>query len=159
MIRKLFSKYHPLHQNRSLKEQVRQLEQTNRALQDELKKSERIKWEYFSIIEQIEKQRDEWCEMFRTQSSEHLEAQCMLVSALEAARRMHMRLQNVCNALIRRYQPESDLIDIVPDPNSSPVDQAKAYEKSMQALEKTASVPIDGIAERAKIAARDHRDT
>lgn len=49
---------------------------------DRLKTSERINREYFDVIERIERERDQWKDMFFTQASEHQNAQAMLQKML-----------------------------------------------------------------------------
>lgn len=113
-----------------------------------IKALEQIKTDYFEIIEQIERERDQWKEMYFQASREHQTAQAMLCSALEKARHVALGLQNAVN--VEREKAGLEPIRVVPDPGAPPADMAGEYRARMDQLEAGAMLQSDGKALRAK---------
>ena len=118
-------------------------------LSEALKIEQRIGLEYFEVIERIEKERDQWKDMFFTQSSEHQNAQAILQKMLadcSANLRSSLRQLNF-------FRSGADL-DPVSTPamlESLPKDLPEKYGEKMRELAKSARPQTDGLSERAKI--------
>lgn len=128
---------------RGLSREVERLKAENEVL-------ERRNREYFDVIERIEKQRDEWKEMYFTQSAQHQVAQAMLQRRAQlvgeqlvvAVKHLNAFLTQAGHELVQTPQNLEELKD----------DVAARYGERMKALSDAASVDVDGKAERDRIA-------
>jgi len=116
-----------------------------------LKTMERISDEYFEVIERIERERDQWKDMFFTQSGEHQNAQAMLQKML-ADSSSHLR-----SALkqLNLFRKGADL-EPVAHPrmlDQLPLDLPEKYGERMRELARAALEQTNGLVERARIAA------
>ena len=121
------------------------------ALQERLKVEERISREYFDVISRIEKERDQWKEMFFTQAQEHQNAQAMLQKMLaDSAANLRASIVQldqfrVAAGLERIKTPK--MLEAIPD------DVAELYGEKMRKLAEAALEQTDGATERDRIAA------
>lgn len=120
------------------------------ALQERLRVEERISREYFEVIERIEKERDQWKDMFFTQSSEHQNAQAMLQKMLADCS------NNLRGALTQlNFLRKAAGIEPVVNPamlEKVPTDLPEKYGEKIAELAASARPQTDGRSERAKIA-------
>ena len=119
------------------------------ATEDELTMLRRKCADYFRIIESIERERNDWIEMWRVQSGEHLTAQAMLERHLAATRQTAAR----AIIMLNKMRKEKELAPIEnPDGlqpyDGEPVGLAEAYAKRMLALREELGKPINAKAER-----------
>lgn len=119
-------------------------------LEQRLKVEERIGREYFDVIERIEKERDEWKEMFFTQSSEHQNAQSMLQKYL-ADCSGHLRAA-LAQLNVLRQAAELPPIATPKMLETLPTDLPEQYGNKVRDLAAKARAQTDGLAERAQIA-------
>ncbi len=105
--------------------------------------------EYFKIIETIEKERNDWIEMWRTQSGEHLTAQAMLERSLAATRQTAARAILMLNKMRKDkdLKPIQGAEDLQPY-DGEPIGLAEAYAERMLALREKLGTPIDAKAVR-----------
>lgn len=125
---------------------------TETALQREQRKSA----EYFDVIVRIERERNDWIEMYRTQSSEHLTAQSMLEREIVAARQTAARALSMLNKM--RKDADLELVvgcDGLLPYDGEPVGLAERYAKHMQELFAAMPAAIDGESERQAIRSAD----
>ncbi len=113
----------------------------------EVERLKRINADYWGLITRMEKQRDEWKEMFLVQAREHQRAQSMLENS---ATRLGQMLQNTIG-LLNRYRAEKNEPPMKPADLRLPKGVSEAYGAEMKALQDGAEPLIDGAAERAKI--------
>jgi hypothetical protein len=116
-----------------------------------LKVRERINGEYFEVIERIERERDQWKDMFFTQASEHQNAQALLQKMLADCS------NNLRSALgqLNFFRKGADL-ELVSTPKmleEMPKDLPEQYGSRMKKLADSALEQTNGINERARIAA------
>lgn len=118
-------------------------------LEQRLKVEERIGREYFDVIERIEKERDEWKEMFFTQSSEHQNAQSMLQKYL-ADCSGHLR---AALGQLNFFRQAADLAPVAHPKmlETLPGDVPDQYGEKIRDLAAKARTQTDGLAERARI--------
>ncbi|MCP4240243.1 MAG: hypothetical protein GY772_06740 [bacterium] len=114
-----------------------------------LERESRRAREYFEIIVRIEKERDGWVAMYRTQVSEHLTAQGMLERQLIATRKVAARAVKMLNAM----RSEKDMSpveceDALEAYEGEPVGIAERYATRMKALHDAMPAAVDGAAER-----------
>lgn len=120
-------------------------------LRSRLNMFERINREYFAVIEQMEKERDQWKEMFFTQSGEHQNAQAMLQKMLLDC---SGNLRAALNQL--NFFRKAAELEPVKEPKmlaSIPTDVPEQYGKRIKELADSAMPQTDGKARRAEIAA------
>lgn len=117
--------------------------------EDELSASRRRCEEYFAIIETIEKERNDWIKMWRTQASEHLTAQAMLERDLAATRQTAARAIMMLNKRLVAdgNQPIDKPAGLEPY-DGEPVGLAESYATRMLALRDELGSPIDAKAAR-----------
>ena len=117
--------------------------------QDRLKTLERINREYFEVIEKIEKERDQWKDMFFQQSAEHQTAQAMLQKMLADC------AANLRAAIVQLnfFRKGAELGPVVTPAllASLPTDLPEKYAQKMKALADSAMAQTDGLSERARI--------
>lgn len=116
----------------------------------EQKRLSRINAEYFSVIERIEAERDEWKEMFFEQSRQHLAAQAMLSRQLGEARQQLRAAVQQLN--VYRQCAEHEPVREPAGLDANPSEIPDGYKAKMDALVAGAPPPTDGKAERARIA-------
>jgi len=133
-------------------EKLEKLEKEVALLEHRLKVEERIGREYFDVIERIEKERDEWKEMFFTQSSEHQNAQSLLQKYL-ADCSGHLR---AAISQLNFFRKGADLAPVAHPKmlDEVPTDVPGDYGQKIRKLAESARQQTDGKAERSKIAAR-----
>lgn len=148
---------------RSLVEEDKPVERTESApvavadvnvaeLQHRVATLERISAEYFEVIERIERERDQWKDMFFTQSSEHQNAQAILqkmLADLSGAFRSSMRQLNF-------FRAAADL-DPVASPahlEALPTDIPEQYGLKIKELTEKVVPQTDGKALREQIIQR-----
>lgn len=123
--------------------------------EDELTRLHRRCGEYFKIIEAIEKERNEWIEMWRTQAGEHLTAQAMLERSLAATRQTAARAIVMLNKMRKAAKLEPILKpDGLESYDGEPVGLAEDYAVRMLSLRKKLGAPIDAKAARDVVDAR-----
>lgn len=107
--------------------------------------------ELFSVVESVLKERDQWKEMWFTQSREHLNAQNALEHAVEQARTF-LRAALVA---VNKHREEKGLAPIPfgLDPKDPPVGTAARFEQLLIEAQKTAPEPVDGVALRDRVMA------
>lgn len=113
---------------------------------------------FFTVIERIEKERDALWEMYRIDTSEHLNAQAMMERAVMNLRSQLGRAVGMLNRMrqAQNLQPIKSPTDLEPY-EGQPVGKAEAYADKMMALcsdfpklvERMKPKMTDGIAERA----------
>lgn len=130
---------------------VEEAERVVQRVEAELAKAVRIKGEYFGLIERMERQRDEWRELYHTQSRTHHNAQVLLEGYLTQAREW---LQKAI-LIINQYRKEANqpLIQKPGDIEASapPIGTATEYEATINALTAAAEPLIDAKAARTEI--------
>lgn len=116
---------------------------------DRASRAERRCLDYFALLERLEKQRDEWKDMWFTQLGQHQEAQSMLESALLQTRQFLARAISELNVLRKEKSlpPIQKLLDL----QAPPLGTAKAYAERMKRLEEAAPKNVDVSGEVAKI--------
>lgn len=131
-------------------EVIKMLHEQVETLSEKLRTQERISLEYFDVIERIERERDQWKDMFFTQSSEHQNAQAILQKMLaDCSGHLRSSLRQ-----LNFFRTGADL-EPVANPRmleSMPSDLPERYGEKMRELAKQAKPQTDGIAERARIA-------
>lgn len=130
-------------------EKLAEVEREMGGVRDRLRTEERIAREYFDIIERIEKERDEWKEMFFRQSLEHQNAQGLLQKYL-ADCSTHL------SAAIRQlnFFRKAAALEPVMTPailEQLPKDIPENYGKLIAELAASASPQTDGKAKRSKV--------
>ena len=123
--------------------------------EDELTRLRRRCNEYFKIIETIEEERNQWIEMWRTQSGEHLTAQAMLERSLAATRQTAARAIMMLNKM--RIAAEMEPIEKPDglDPyDGEPVGLAEDYAARMLSFREKLGAPIDAKPARDIVDAR-----
>lgn len=133
---------------------IGRMEEAERVLQrmeTELAKAVRHKEEYFGLIERMERQRDEWRELYHTQSRTHHNAQVLLESHLMQTREWLQKTILIVNQY--RKERNEPLIQKPGDLETTtlPVGTAAEYEKAMKELAGGAETLLDGKLERDKI--------
>lgn len=120
------------------------------SLQERLKTEERISREYFDVIERIERERDQWKEMFFTQSSEHQNAQAMLQKMLaDCSNNLRGALAQL-NFLRKAAGMEPVVTPAMLD--KIPTDVPEKYGEKIAELAAAALPQTDGKSERSRIA-------
>lgn len=120
-------------------------------LQERLKTEERISREYFDVIERIERERDQWKDMFFTQSSEHQNAQAMLQKMLaDCSNNLRGALAQL-NFLRKAANMEPVVTPAMLE--KIPTDVPERYGEKIAELATSARPQTDGRAERSRIAA------
>jgi hypothetical protein len=110
----------------------------------------RVSQEYFQVIEDLSDQREQWKEMFFTQSISHQGAQSMLGQALWVTRR---QLEITLKALLAFDKPNAEAaIAKLKDLNAPPIGEPMKFAEQMLALAGKAKPQTDGYAERERIA-------
>lgn len=129
-----------------------QLRQENRELRAELARSKRIATDYFEVIEKLDRQRDEWKQMYRDQALHHQAGQQLLQNCAHTLA-MQLRQALVHLNLLRKAadlepicEPRS-LIDL-------PTNVPEKYAERLAQLEKELSEQTDGLAAREAILSR-----
>ena len=116
-----------------------------------MKVLERINGEYFDVIERIEKERDQWKDMFFTQASEHQNAQALLQKMLaDCSNNLRAALGQ-----LNFFRKGADL-ELVSTPkmlDEMPKDLPEQYGLKMKKLASEALPQANGLAERDRIAA------
>lgn len=127
--------------------------------ESEIEKLRRHNAEYFSVIERIERERNEWITMYREQSAEHLTAQGMLERDLMAVRQTAQRAILMLNVLRKEKgePPIKGTADLLPY-DGEPVGLMERYAERMLELRAQLAAPIDGLAERDAIRAKYQAD-
>lgn len=107
--------------------------------------------ELFTVVESVLKERDQWKEMWFTQSREHLNAQNALEHAVEQARTW---LRSALIA-VNKHREEKSLppLPFGLDPKDPPVGTAAQFEKLLIEAQRAAPEHVDGIALRDRIVA------
>lgn len=107
--------------------------------------------ELFMVVESVLKERDQWKDMWFTQSREHLNAQNALEHAVEQAR-MWLRAALVA---VNKHREEKGLAPIPfgLDPKDPPVGTAAQFEKLILEAQRTAPEHVDGVALRDRVVA------
>lgn len=115
------------------------------ATEDELTALRRRCDEYFKIIETIEKERNQWIEMWRLQSTEHLTAQAMLERDLAATRQTAARAIMMLNKQLKAAgkEPIDKPAGLSPY-DGEPIGLAESYAARMLSLREKLGAPIDG---------------
>ena len=113
--------------------------------------SERIKGEYFSLLEKLERQRDEWRELYHTQSRTHHNAQVLLESHLMQTRDWLGKVIKVANAYRKERNEPLILKPADLEALSPPIGTAAEYEKAMKHLAAGAEPLLDAKLEREKL--------
>jgi hypothetical protein len=127
------------------------------ATESEFEQMKRRSLEYFGLIERIEKERDQWIEMWRDQAGSHMEAQSILERQLVEVRKIAVRAIAMLNQM--RKDKELDPIEVrVADDlepyDSEPVGISAAYAERQLRLKADLSSPIHAVAERNVIDSR-----
>lgn len=136
-------------------EVIKLLHEQVEMLNERLKNQERISLEYFEVIERIERERDQWKDMFFTQSSEHQNAQAIL-------QKMLTDCSNHLRASLRQlnfFRSGAEL-EPVASPQmleTLPSDLPERYGEKMKELASGAKPQTDGTKERSKIAEKAKR--
>lgn len=127
-----------------------ELEKEVALLQHRLKVEERIGREYFDVIERIEKERDEWKEMFFTQASEHQNAQSILQKYL-ADCSGHLR---AALSQLNFFRKAAELAPVANPKmlDALPTDVPEQYGEKIREMASKARPQTDGLGDRAKIA-------
>lgn len=107
--------------------------------------------EYFHLIERLEKQREEWKEMYKVQSVEHQRGQALLEHALENTRLAARKLIATVNHYYIKdgrspIKTPKDLEELAP-----PSGTADEYREQMKTLDSQVPEQIDAKAERDRI--------
>lgn len=130
---------------------VNPLEARLREVEERLKIMERVSDEYFEVIERIERERDQWKDMFFTQANEHQNAQAILQKMLgDSATHLRSAIKQ-----LNVFRKGAEL-DPVVNPRmleQLPTDLPEKYGERMRELAKGALAQTNGLVERAKIAA------
>ena len=115
-----------------------------------MKVLERINSEYFDVIERIEKERDQWKDMFFTQASEHQNAQALLQKMLaDCSNNLRAALSQ-----LNFFRKGADLETVI-TPKSLidfPTDLPDQYGAKMKKLASEALPQTNGLTERERIA-------
>lgn len=127
----------------------------------ELERLRRQCFEYFGIIERIEKERDGLWKMYRTSVSEHLNAQALLERHLMSTRRQLGRAVHMLNKMRseREMEPIKKPADLEPY-DGEPVGTAEEYADAMikmcddysELLGRSRPSMVDGQRERDRVA-------
>lgn len=153
---------------RDLAQQIRRLEDANRALsapdpmlEEAMRAAERAAAmveveqrkarELFGVVESVLAERDQWKQMWFVQSREHLNAQNALEHALESSRAW---LRSALVA-INKYREEKGMARIAfgNDPKDPPVGTAAKFEAMLEQAKREAPESVDGLALRERIVA------
>lgn len=122
-------------------------------VEDELTKTRRQRDEYFGIIERIEKERNEWINMWREQASQHLTAQSMLERELASSRQVGARAIRMLNEMLKKQKLDPiDRPDKLLPYDGEPVGIAERYALRMKELRDELGRPIVGVEERDLVA-------
>jgi len=99
--------------------------------------------EYLVVIQSLERQRDEWKEMFHKQARAHVTAQAMLEKVLIRTRQVAARAIIQLNTLRKEkdLKPVESPQDLSPY-DGEPVGLAKSYAKEMKELHDAIPAPI-----------------
>jgi len=117
----------------------------------ELERQTRVALEYFSVIEDMHEQREQWKSMFFQQSVSHQGGQALLTRALMLARK---QLRAVCEVLVKKDEKGAEeLFARLERFDAPPVGKADEFAAEMLTLAKGAQAQTDGFAERERIAA------
>lgn len=109
--------------------------------------------EYFSMIEGIIAERDQWKEMFMTQSAGHLRAQSIMSERMTKQTVWIGRVGMAINRL--RVAAGLSLIKLAADPTEIEKALVRDYEIMIKALMESAPKDTDWIAERDRLAASE----
>ena len=124
------------------------------SIQAELSWHRRRADEYFELVQKMERQRDEWRELYKRDASGHQNAQYVLQDAVIFARTQLARVLTMLNAY-RTAQGEPPITQPLPDPREAPVgmaDKTKVENERVTALMNTPEKKdIDGDAAREVI--------
>lgn len=118
-------------------------------LREELQRQTRRSNEFFTLIERVCAQRDEWVDMFRRHAVEHQNAQGLLEAKLVVTRQMLARAVSIVNEY--RTKNNEPLLQKTADLFEHPVGTAKEFMAAMERLRSEASPIIDGPLERDRI--------
>lgn len=122
------------------------------ALRADYEREKRIRWEFFALIEQIERERNQWKKMFLEQAGQHQAAQAKLEEGLSLAGQMYARALTELNA----HRKEKGTAPAKPyDFATGLFGTAEAYGQAMAALRDTAPAGTDGKAVRDQILRRE----
>ncbi|MBW2672248.1 MAG: hypothetical protein JRD89_02380 [Deltaproteobacteria bacterium] len=117
----------------------------------ELEHAKRAASEYFNVIEDLHKQREQWKTMFFQQAVSHQGGQAMLTRVLMTTRR---QLRTVCEVLVSRDEEGAqELFERLDKTDAPPVGKAEEFAQAMLELAQGAEPQTDGFAERDRIAA------
>ena len=97
--------------------------------------------EYFSLLERLEKQRDQWKDMWRTQVGEHQVAQALLEKNLTSVRQT--LIKSIAENNMHRKGKNLPEIKHAIDLDAPPVGLAKAFGEEMKALEAEATKDVE----------------
>ncbi len=106
--------------------------------------------DYFGLIESMEQQRDKWKEMWKTQSSEHMNAQAYLEAAGEVLKREISALLKMVNEVRKEKGQPALALPLA----TSKKDVAVEYGKQLAKAYAEAPPEIDMRKKRDEIAAR-----
>lgn len=129
------------------------------ATEDQITRLTRQRDDYFGIIERIEKERNQWVEMWRTQSSEHLTAQGMLSRELAKTRQVAARAVHMLNQMRKKsdQEPIKGPDGLLPY-DGEPCHEPENYANRLLELRNALSEPICGKCERCDSDAADEAD-
>lgn len=114
---------------------------------------ERKNDEYFKLIEHICAQRDHRWRMFLEQSTGHLHAQAMLEKSLTFTRQLLAKAVLQLNSLRREIRlPEVNSPEALLGLDAPPIGTAARFEQAIEKVKQDMDEPIDGLAERDRIA-------
>lgn len=102
--------------------------------------------ELFGVVEQVLNERDQWREMWHTQSRAHLEAQNMLEQALTDARVAAISAIKSVNAYRKKAGQEPLPFGV--EPGDKPVGSAAKFKAMLDQAEAEAPKGVDGVALR-----------
>jgi len=128
-----------------------------RHLEEALKIQKRIGGEYFAVIESMERQRNEWKEMFFEQAAEHVQGQSRLEEALT-------RVRQALGSVVKQLNFLRELGGLEPlnaahemEEGAPPIGQAEEFRRKVQELTARAPEETDGMAAREEIRDRAGR--
>jgi regulator of replication initiation timing len=132
----------------SLDARVSALIEENQRLTRECETLKRKASEYFSVIEDIEKQRNQWKDMWFAHGREHLNAQAKMESTIEVLRNEVLALIKIING----YRTEKGQPEMNRPAEASRASIVEAFARSLKKAYELAPKEIQGEAERAALA-------
>lgn len=134
-----------------LVQRLEEAERRNLRLETELAKATRHKDEYFVVIEKMERQRDEWRELYHTQSRTHHNAQVLLESHLMQTRDWLGKVIKVANVYRKERNEPQILKPADLEALSPPIGTAAEFKATIEALTAGAEPLLDAKLEREKV--------